>query len=126
MNDLIAFINARLDEEEAVARAALADLKEDMLTWDGFVQGGWKASGLIADDDLFDYLDVCGPTAAVAGVAADRAILARYEALGRPAGLFERLMFPALAGVALACIRDRASRFAGHPDYRDEFRPATQ
>jgi Family of unknown function (DUF6221) len=79
MDALATFIRARLDEAEAMARAALADLEADLLTWDGLMQGGWKALGLVADDDLFDYLDARDPARALREAATWRRVLLEYS-----------------------------------------------
>lgn len=71
-----AFIEAQVAVDETAASAALGDLEADMLTWDSFVQGGWKASGLQADDDLFDHLDRCDPARALRRVKAVRDMVA--------------------------------------------------
>lgn len=59
----------------------------------------------------------------LADIEADRAILARYEALRHPASLSDRIMFPALAEAVLGCIRERAARLSAHPDYKAEWKP---
>lgn len=59
----------------------------------------------------------------LADIEADRAILARYETLLCPSSPADRLTFPALAEAVLACIRDRAARYAGHPDYDERWKP---
>jgi len=115
---LAAFIKARLDEAEAAARAALADLEADMLTWDGFMQSGWKASGLAVDDDLFDYLDARDPARALREIATWRRVLleysippgtdARYGGTERETGFRLALSFT---------LKAKAAEWKEHPDY---------
>lgn len=125
--DLTEFITARLDERERRAKAALADLADDGLTWDGFVQGRWKASALAADDDLFDYIDDCDPARVLREVEAKRRILDDYRIT---AGACRRMTGPELdtPGYRAMCAgRDAfrsacaslAKAWSDHPDYQE-------
>jgi DNA-binding MarR family transcriptional regulator len=86
---------------------------------------------LIEDDDDIGEFDwaityrnpAAARTRAIRETEADRALLARYENLQHPQGLRERIIFPALAEMILACIRDRAAVHRDHPDYRREWAP---
>jgi hypothetical protein len=136
MDDLIAFYAARLDDDEQFIRvmSKAGQRKADNMTPGDMADAAGLMMGMLADPEVraevFRWPDMglVPPTAtdsALASVVADRAILARYETLRHPspASLRDRLLFPSLAEVVLACIRDRAVRFSGHPDYRAEWKP---
>jgi len=111
MDDLITFWRARLDEDVAIAQA---DARYEGDDWKVGPPRPGELEVAIFDDD---------GTKVMAQVEADRAILARYEALTKPRTLGERLMFPSLAQVALDIIRIRVAVYSDHPDYRPEWKP---
>jgi hypothetical protein len=123
--EIAAFYTARLNETQQRATLALAA-----------VDGRWDCWPVVAQQLIAccDTVPLAGatyqmlamdadPEQVLRDIEADRAILARYEALRHPASLSDRLMFPALADVVLACIRDRAARFSAHPEYKPEWKP---
>lgn len=128
---LMAFLNARLDEKEATAKAAGGerwsvggDADDAVVPAD---RGGnsWIAVG--PWDGGMDRADAAhialnDPASALADVAADRALLAAYKRAVAVA------RFPdhegGYADGLEDAIRIRAARFAGHPEYRaEEWRP---
>ena len=115
--DLIAFIDARLDEDERLAAGAIADLKADMITWDSLMQGGWKSLGLVADDELFDYLDSCNPERALREVEAKRLIVVHHDGPCCVPGYGLGGEQPCLT------LRYLAAAWCRHPDYRQEWKP---
>lgn len=122
MDDLIAFLNARLDERAAKANAAAAS--EPPHPWTpGPVGAAWTATGglVVGDTDLWDCEDAgslcmsdeCAehvaandPEFALADVAAKRRII--------------ELVIGAYAGYAVLPLL--ALPFSGHPDFREEWR----
>jgi hypothetical protein len=133
--EIAAFYAARLDEEEALAKAAGGgEWRTECTCGAGDCRGYPGCERITGEDitiypegghdcDQAGYIAANDPKSTLASAAADRAILARYEALRHPSSLSDRLMFPSLAEVVLACIRDRAARFSAHPDYRAEWKP---
>lgn len=118
--DPVAFAVARLAEEEAGAQAASPcdwyPTGEDVLArsadphWDGVVVA--NAEGAYAE-----HIARHDPARTLREADADRRLLARYEQLRKPRTLRERVIFPMLAEVVLACIRDRVAVWSDHPDY---------
>ena len=123
MDDLIAFLRARLDEDGAAAEAARAVCTE------------WY---IACDDDsvtisaLREHVGRHSPARALREVAAKRAILDRHmpheTAFGGPAcdwcseDVDDR---PQLAKERWPCpdVRDLAAVWDGHPGYRPEWKP---
>lgn len=135
--DLAAFVSARLDEDEAAAKAAtpgpwiLAEGREWLDKHVVFGEGSWP--GHIQQVCNVDYAEhkegnlahiaLHDPDRVLREVEAGRRLLARYEELQHPKTLLERATFPMLAEVVLACIRDRAAVYDYHPDFREEWKP---
>jgi hypothetical protein len=134
--DLIAFLVARLDEDEAAAKAAQDRLSGRFAAgftgtagnpgseeWRNRLRG-LRAKGRYLDDDYRDYIARHDPARALRDIEADRKLLALYAevadmdrddpepeyAYGRAVGLGE-------------ATRLRAARFSDHPDYRQEWAP---
>lgn len=128
MDELIAFFRGQLDRDEKIALACLG-VGDQVRMRRGTPPPRWlpddmsirSADGILRVRHTWvsERNHICrhDPASVLADIAADRAILARYEALQHPASLKDRAIFPALAEVVGACIRDRAARFSGHPDY---------
>lgn len=104
MTDPIAFLRARLDEDEQVALAAKP--------------GPWQVDGGTVyarhpTDEIVDYTDSADhiarhdPTRVLADVAAKRQII--------------ELVIGAYAGYAVLPLL--ALPYAGHPDYREDWKP---
>ncbi|AMM12338.1 DUF6221 family protein [Streptomyces albidoflavus] len=117
--DLIAFLRARLDEDEAVARAATAG------PWveSGVGDHGWgvsfsaPGSGVEADDSSQGRADAAhiarhDPARVLAEVEAKRQIVERYAWLCEHGDTGGAWVLPLLA-----------LPYADHPDYRDAWRP---
>ena len=118
MDDLIAFLAARLGEDEALAKRG----EEVFAT-------GWPDYQTFDSPELDDackYLDRFGPARVLREVEAGRRILARYQ------DCLARMEDP---DYPHAVARDQAreyedfvlpnllTRWAGHRDYRQEWRP---
>ncbi len=109
MNELIAFLNARLDEDEATARPLSAGGN-----WNVTINGvpGW---GLEGDRRMVEHMVRHDPARVLADVAAKRAIVAacaynlEYEEYGHT--LAERVL------------RALALPYADHEDYKPHWRP---
>lgn len=135
MDDLAAFVTARLDEDEAAAKAAIDSAHRDKCAvWiarpdgNGYVIGdetGHFAFCLVgASEGGMAHVIRHDPARVRREAAADRKLLAAYAevarydtddpepefASGRAAGLGE-------------AVRIRAERFSDHPDYRPEWKP---
>jgi len=122
MDDLIAFVKARLDEEEAAAKAAAErtgspdwHLAE---TGDGrdVVMMGAHEHGCHAV--LGAHIALHDPARERGEVAAKRRILAEYKGAVAITGEDDQYA----AGLAMA-ILSFAAVWSGHPDYRDEWKP---
>ncbi|MFC8376416.1 DUF6221 family protein [Streptomyces albidoflavus] len=137
--DLIAFLQARLDEDEAAARAATAG------PWveSGVGDHGWgvsfsaPGSGVEADDGSQGRADAAhiarhDPARALAEVEAKRRVVGECaywnermeaEAVNPPKfpqpGLDLGLLLDAMNPI----LRHLAAPYADHPDYREEWRP---
>lgn len=134
-DDLIAFLRARLDGDERVARSA----------WPGpwtATPNGEGASELhgpqilssspppvLAEDADAQHIARWDPARALVEVDARRRIIAQYEAIceqvSNPvsAANFERAY--AMKGELRDVLELIALPYADHPDYREEWRPAT-
>lgn len=130
MDDLIAFLLARLDEDEQVARAA-AELA-DAGTWAASPEGqvhdpsapgrGWHYLAVGPDhrslDDIGVHIARWDPARVLAEVEAKRRMIDE-----RPTGA----QFPDMEGGYESgwedCFRYLALPYASHPDYREEWRP---
>jgi len=124
---LIEFLNARLDEDEAVVKEAIAALERDpdALIDDGL---GWYANNA---DSSGDSIVAVGPRRAAAEVEAKRRIVKTHSVryFGRDSAVCETCHtyttdygdeaedFPCIT------LRLLASVYADHPDYRQEWKP---
>ena len=134
MTDLVAFLRARLDEDEAVARDATTDCGmsaewneptsgcldvglpdhggED---WQDYVwpQGDSRVTRFIARHD---------PARVLREVEANRAILARYEFISQAATVNtgrEKVTVEKIAATLERDVRDIAAVWSDHPDYEE-------
>ena len=118
--DLIAFLNARLDEDEA---AALANIGAGP----GWQRGlgddergtgpKWPDYQTYDSDDLTaatEYIERFRPLRMLREVEADRKLLAAYADAPEFSDPWIGLDF---------AVRIRAERFSDHPDYRQEWKP---
>lgn len=134
--ELIAFLHARLDEDAAVARAASdgpwrsaagpektwqshRDLIHPVATWDRMVGAPVIMTAMQADADHIARHD---PARVLADIEAKRRIIRAHGKWcdGRceapyPEGGFDAAHYWSIKSLAAA--------YAGHPDYREEFRP---
>ena len=135
MDDLVAFLRARLDEDEAAAKAAA---KTTAAQWRP--DGHWvlyehpdDSTQAVALNEDFDREPIAhiarhDPARVLAEVAAKRAILARHHPQDH--ALHGRLCaWCSSTSVSLyqkwPCpdARDLAAVYASHPDYRPEWKP---
>jgi hypothetical protein len=114
MSDLVAFLKARLDEDEQTARAG-----DDAC---------WHID--YCDDEGPGYHERFDPARMLREIEADRKLIERYDACVKKYNEYEG---------TIPCGNDdlsesiweyeeyvlplRAARFADHPDYREEWRP---
>lgn len=134
MDELIAFVAARLDQEEAIARAAASVAGPDW-TWDPDSRDGYlrtpdgtiMADALHVEDDQFrPHVARHDPARVLRDVAAGRRLLANYEEIALPdpdASPQERALRMVVAEVVRMLILDRAAVWCDHPDYRQEWAP---
>jgi len=134
---LVEFLNARLDEDEAVVKEAIAALERDpdALIDDGL---GWYANNA---DSSGDSIVAVGPRRGAAEVEAKRRIVNDYLAClgtnpgtsvaGHPVATAATLPVLEVAastvqrGAAIAferVLRDLALPYAGHPDYDPDWK----
>jgi hypothetical protein len=131
MSDLVAFLRARLDEDEAVARAAVGRGVWDVCT------GEWVTADVASRELVFAIVaDGARTQAADLSMAWDaderRAHIVRHdparvlaEAAAKRAILDALDLYeyePEAAGLRLAA-RCLAAVYAGHPDYREDWKP---
>lgn len=112
-NDLITFLRARLDEDERLAKECeRLGVAEPGGALYEYVQTPFNEHA--AARELADHF---GPARVLAEVAAKRGIIDRYE--------HYRAHVAEYASVATYAhvLRVLAQPFAGHPDYREEWKP---
>jgi hypothetical protein len=143
--DLIAFLNARLDEDEAAAKAVRqprnwhqGDESDPWASWDRDMIYMWPPEfhtpiesdkhwrGLQADDDhLAAHIARHDPARVLREVTAKRAIVTRYAAVRRAFGDREGGLWPDVTrrekSHAYATLCDLAGIWSDHPDYQDEW-----
>ena len=124
--DLIAFLNARLDEDEAAAKGAAGDVWEYRDTW------VWCGPFEVADifgcadmEEIGGHIARHDPARVLREVTAKRAIVTRYAAVRRAFGDREGGLWPDVTrrekSHAYATLCDLAGIWSDHPDYRDEW-----
>jgi hypothetical protein len=106
-DDLVAFLRARLDEDERRARAALPRWDDDAMEWQDL------------GDEVYAHARWHDPARVLREVQADRAILAEYTAVRTLQGL---------TGVEKDGYRDWVLRicvavYSDHEGYREEWKP---
>lgn len=130
--DLVAFLSARLDEKETAAKAAqlrfpgpwdqatapdsplpsavsLYDSRDESV---GVTRGSYAAAHIVLND----------PDHTLRDIAAKRKILAEHKAVTKLAGLTEQeLGF--LGWYREWVLKNLASAWSDHPDYRQEWKP---
>lgn len=129
--DLVTFLNARLDEDEAVARAAMEYTDRD---WDANVEPdtryGWRAF-LNGDRDPIGELNVFSgdprpivahivrwdPARVLADITAKRQIIAAYVA-DRDATVYTELVSTVRRDRMEYVVRVLASGYVDHPDFQ--------
>lgn len=120
MDDLTAFLAARLDEDEA----ALGYVEPGPWTSSGPYVG--SASGIIAQarhTETGAHIARHDPARVLREVEAKRAMLALHNAFSNPASLVERALWPSIREALLCILRDAAAVYSDHPDYRQEWAP---
>jgi hypothetical protein len=118
MDDLVAFLAARLDEDEAAARAALSQSAEEGTAW-------WF-DDVGPETPREFHVARHDPARVLREVEARREILNRY-ARGLAGDLPEwkagRELIEAGLAILRAVLRDLAAVYSDHPDYRAEWKP---
>lgn len=119
MRDLVGFLRARLDEDEAHAKMAFADHNdagpEWSEIWSGAVELGDQSGDLLITNDLGVSRHIArhDPARVLAEVEAKRRIVA---AVGGLSGQW----CDEIGGRVLGLL---ALPYANHPDYREDWRP---
>jgi hypothetical protein len=122
VTDLIAFITARLDEDERVARDATPGPWTDFSSRSYGVEQAAEGRRVVAER-VHDYDDAAhiarhDPARVLRDVAAKRRLLkecAWTANCGKPDS--------AVVGLAVIVMRQLAAPYSGHPRYREEWRP---
>ena len=104
MNDLIAFLAARLDEDEAVARRAAG--------------GSPRETNL----GIALFIGRFNPARVLREVEADRRLLAEWQKAETDPAIDDQWNAGLAAGLRMA-VQIRAARHSDHPDYRQEWAP---
>jgi hypothetical protein len=135
VDELVAFLAARLDDEEEAARDMARSHPAPWSADAAFVYDA--GGGLVLRDEYhweaIRYAARHDPARVLADVAADRKLLAMYEAQagydlpegvhdGRDPG--ERERDEAVKDALEEVVKIRAGRFDSHPDYKPEWRPS--
>ena len=146
MGDLVAFLRARLDEDEAAARAAASvagpgwhsevawgeDIPQMVVRGDG---DAWlAATGTADDEELGPFIARHDPARVLREVAAKRAILGDYEEAAErpydlPEGIHdgrdddEREIDQCQIDVLESILRHLAAVYRDHPDYDPAWGP---
>lgn len=142
MDKLIAFVSARLDEDEAAAKAAVdSSMRAKCAQWiaypdgNGYVigdAGGHFASCLIGGEGIARHVVRHDPARALREVEAKRAILAMYEERDDyylPKGVHdgrdpdERQCDAAAKAAYRDALEAIAAVWSDHADYRQEWKP---
>lgn len=140
--DLVAFLRARLDEDEQAAREAAGEVEES--SWIGSQESGhpWRYQnqgvwgehdGLcaeaprVADTDrraIQDHIARHDPDRVLAEVAAKRALVDDYAEVAEldTEDAEPEFAYGRAAGLGIA-VRLIAAAYAAHPDYREAWRP---
>jgi len=126
---LTAFLAARLDEDEAAARAASAPSpwKAAEHEADSWIVTDATSEPLIYDEGTPDLLEAAhiarhDPARVLREVAAKRAILAEHQEAA--SGGYCELCYYGYGGGSWPCptVRALASVYSDHPDYREEWK----
>ena len=124
--DLIAFLNARLDEDEAAAKGAAGDVWEYRDTW--VWCGPFEVADIFGGADMEEiggHIARHDPARVLREVTAKRAIVTRYAAVRRAFGDREGGLWPDVTrrekSHAYATLCDLAGIWSDHPDYQDEW-----
>lgn len=131
MDDLIAFVTARLDEDEVAAKAILEDPDYEA-EWheqsSGVLYVGpgserYPLDGLcpIGDSRLTRYIARHDPARVLREVEAKRAMLAEHDT--RDWRIGDRVHDCQWQSWPCNTLRQITAVWADHPDYRDEWRP---
>lgn len=132
---LIAFLTARLDEDETAARkAAAADGRfGGRAHWSALGHGivtdathpDWGVVDLgpcIDDDALAEHIALHDPARVLREAEADRRLLAEWQKAEADPAVDDQWNAGLAAGLRLA-VQIRAARHSDHPDYRPEWKP---
>jgi hypothetical protein len=125
VNDLLAFLNARLDEEEAQARD-LIESEAASASWEEMTSGvlvtgpstfddTWDGTHVIGDSRISRFIADHDPARVLREVAAKRVIIAELNADTQADDRYRSAITFAVECIAAAC--------SGWPDYRDEWKP---
>lgn len=126
-DDLTAFLHARLNEDEQAARAAEADIASWGGTWEAFTDTLWKRT-VIEADAICDHIARHDPARVLAEVNAKRRIidehpiLTAWKVCTRCSDFYDTAPISRIYGPC-PTLRLLALPHAGHPDYRQEWRP---
>lgn len=140
--DLIAFLQARLDEDEQAARAAMWDelsaawtARPPRAAYERYVVVDYCDDGVVAvspenadTDGVGQHIARHDPARVLAEVEAKRKAVRFYEqaahslSLSAPGAMPHDLMTGA-ANTARVMLQALATPYADHPDYRNEWRP---
>ena len=147
MTDLVGFITARLDEDEAAANA-LATGGNPAIgkagQWNAYIEGGddgWAfeddaANGvgaIVGSHELAAHIARHDPVRVLREVAADRAILDRLEHAARyrdqvfarpePRSVSDEMRAVTTMLTLEVAVKLRAAIYNDHPDYQEEWKP---
>lgn len=127
--DLVAFLSARIDEDEAAAKAIedrsdpwpgqwVADGDYALRTYNGWVLAASVPTGSDFAPGVLPHIARHDPARSLRDVDAVRLIIAEYEGAFRIGGEDDEY-----AGGVWMGLRALAARYSDHPDYRQEWAP---
>jgi hypothetical protein len=130
MDDLVAFMAARLDEDEAEARPQadwLREYEKRPGDWARFmfdpVIGPFGGQSPLRDVARGLYVGrMADPDRVLRDVEADRRLLAEWQKAEADPAVDDQWNAGLAAGLRLA-VQIRATRYSGHPGYRAEWKP---
>jgi len=124
MDDLIAFLRARLDEDEQVARATMWDGSGNRAEWSLPASATVNVGGdefYAGDRTIANHIVRQAPARVLREAEAKRRILYLAEQLPKVTASMD--MFDNHRDAWAEVLKQLALPYADHPDYREEWRP---
>lgn len=125
MDDLVAFLRARLDEDEQSAQSTMWDGSNNVPAWYLSASATVETGGdtfYAGDRTVANHIERHDPARVLREVEAKRLIMALHsDSLGRDPSCSSR-DYPEISEDC-ETLRALAATYGEHPDYRDEWKP---